>query len=122
MSDVEFRNWDTDKLKAALKAKLLTNGEAVGAYVERDARRRLFAITEPEWGQGYRRHVVGRLLTHSVEEEPNGVVIKVGVEASPDSRHHGYYIETGSREAPAHPFLRPAVFENRRVIVGLLAQ
>jgi hypothetical protein len=115
-----IKNWNTAKLKASVKARLMGNGRGVGTYVERDARRRLLAITEPEWGAGYRRHVVGNLLTHTVEEKPNEVVIAVGVAASPKGKHHGFYIEIGSREAPAHPFLRPAVFENGRVIVGLL--
>jgi hypothetical protein len=32
----------------------------------------------------------------------------------------GFYIETGSTTAPAHPWLRPALLTNLRNIVALL--
>lgn len=117
---VKFKNWNPEKVKRMVKDRLLENGEDVGSYVEGDARRRLLAINDPEWGAGYRRYVVGRLLTHTVEEKANSVDISVGVAASSDSKHHGFYIEVGSHSAPAHPFLRPAVFQNGRVIVRML--
>jgi hypothetical protein len=36
-------------------------------------------------------------------------------------RHHGFFIEFGSSTAAAHPWLRPAVFENAKKIVSLLS-
>lgn len=117
---VKFKNWKPEKVKEMIKVNLKKNGDDAGAYVEADARRRLLAITDPDWGAGYRRFVVGRLLTHLVEEMPNSVDILVGVAVSSDSRHHGFYIETGTARRPAHPFLRPAVFNNGRIIVRLI--
>jgi len=117
-----IRNWKPEKIITAVANQVAANGDAVGSYVERDARRRLLAIRDPEWGEKYRRFVVGRLLTHEIERKRREVVIAIGVKATAESRHHGFYIETGSSTAPAHPWLRPAVFNNARTIVGLLSQ
>lgn len=114
-------NWTPDKFKAELVQQLVANGEIVGKFVEEDARRRLLDIQEPEWGAAYRSEVVARLLTHTVERDGNQVVITVGVAEGSGGRHHGFYIELGSSTAPAHPFIRPAVFENGGKIVALLS-
>lgn len=120
MTKVKFTKWQPEVVKRDLTVELLDNGEIVGKFVEKDARRRLMAIRDPEWGLAYRQKLVARLLTNLVYRGLNEVVIAVGVKKSKDSRHHGFYIELGSRTAPAHPFLRPAVFENGRKIVALL--
>lgn len=128
-----IKNWNTRKLKAEVLDKLVANGEIAGDFVEKDARRRLLGIQEPPWGAGYRRKIVASLLTHTVERKPNEVAITIGVKRSESSFRHGFFIELGSSGAhgwyydlrgktvPAHPFLRPAVFENARKIVALLA-
>lgn len=112
--------WTPQKWKAELVKQLEANGEIVGKFVETDARRRLVAIDDPDWGAGYRQQVVARLLTNVVEKKGNEVVVTVGVAEGSGGRHHGFYIELGSSTAPAHPFLRPAVFENGGQIVALL--
>jgi hypothetical protein len=113
-------NWEPGKFKAELVKQLVANGEIAGKFVEEEARRRLLDIQDPEWGAGYRAEVVARLLTSTVEQDGNEVVITVGVAEGSGGRHHGFYIELGSSTAPAHPFLRPAVFENGPQIVALL--
>lgn len=113
--------WTPDKFKEQLLTDLVANAEIVGKFVETDARRRLEAIEDPDWGAAYRREIVGRLLRYQVERENRAVVIYVGVAPGADGRHHGFYIEVGSRTAPAQPYLRPAVFENATRIVALLA-
>ena len=113
--------WKADEFKKKLSGDLAANAEIVGKFVETDARRRLLAINDPKWGAKYRSQVVARLLTYEVETKPKEVIIKVGVRASGSGRHHGFFIEFGSRTAPAHPFLRPAVFENAAKIVALLS-
>lgn len=113
--------WEPDKFKAELLKQLEENGDLMGQFVEDDARRRLWNITEPEWGAGYRGVVVAELLTHTVERKENEVVITVGVATSSKSSHHGFYIEMGSSRFPAQPFIRPAVFENGGKIVALLS-
>lgn len=113
--------WTPEPVKQAALAELTANAEIVGKFVETDARRRLLAITEPEWGAGYRQEIVARLLRYEVETSRREVIIRVGVAPGSSGRHHGFYIEMGSSTAPAHPFLRPAVFENAARIVALLA-
>jgi len=114
--------WHPEKVRQAAVAELERNGATVGKFVESEARRRLYAITDPEWGERYRRMIVGRLLTFVVTRAADGkaVVITVGVAAGPKGRHHGFWIEVGTRRQPAHPYLRPAVFDNAREIVALL--
>ena len=120
-------SWRPEAVKQAAMAELESNGAIVGKFVETEARRRLTAIAEPEWGEKYRRLIVGRLLTFVVTREPKAVVITVGVAAGPKGQHHGFWIEVGTRGRPghpgypAHPYLRPAVFDNAREIVALLA-
>lgn len=112
--------WTPENFKREVVKGLVSNGEIVGEFVEADARRRLLNINDPPWGAGYRREIVARLLRNEVEEGRNEVVIRVGVATGAEGRHHGFYIEVGSSTAPAHPFLRPAVFENGARIVALL--
>lgn len=115
-----IKSWTPEKVKKEVVDNLVANGEIVGEFVETDARRRLMEITDPEWGAGYRQKLVARLLMNVVERKANEVVTSVGVAQTKDSKHHGFYIELGSATAPAHPFLRPAVFENAAKIVALL--
>lgn len=112
--------WHAPDVRKTVIDELAENGEIVGKFVETDARRRLLAITEPEWGAKYRSQLVARLLTYEVEKLPKEVVIRIGVRATSKESHHGFYIELGSKTAPAHPFLRPAVYMNARQIVALL--
>lgn len=115
------KEWQPEKFKAAVVAELEKNAGEAGQFVVDNARQRLQAIRDPEWGTGYRRNVVASLLRFEVERRPNEVIILVGVARSPDSRHHGFYIELGSSTAPAQPYLRPAVFQNAAKIVFLLS-
>ena len=118
--------WQAEAFKKRLMADLVANARLAGKFVEEDARRRVLAIPDPEWGAGHRSYVA-RLLTSVVEQESKAVVIKVGLppgrktKSGQVTRHLGFYIEMGSRTAPAHPFLRPAVFQNGAKIVALLA-
>lgn len=113
--------WKATEFKKKLSGDLAANAEIVGKYCETDARRRLLAINDPKWGAKYRTQVVARLLTYEVKASPKEVIINIGVRATSSGRHHGYFIEFGSRTAPAHPFLRPAVRENAAKIVSLLS-
>jgi len=116
-----WTRWTPEKVLRAVTEEVTSNAEIVGKFVETDARRRLLAITDPDWGERYRRLIVGRLLTYVVDRDRKSVVIAVGVRRGPSGTHHGYWIEVGSKTAAAHPFLRPAVLENGRKVVALLA-
>lgn len=113
--------WHPERVRAAVLDELQANAEIAGKFVETEARRRLQVITEPAWGEKYRRLIVGRKLTFVVDREPKAMVITVGVAGGEKGRYYGFYIETGTRRQAAHPYLRPAVFDNRREIVALLA-
>lgn len=126
-------DWNPKKFKQALTAELLANAEIVGKFVETDARRRLLALPDLAGdvrvingvrylgrGATYRRYVAS-LMGNEVEADSRGVTIRVGVRPGRGGSHHGLYIEMGSRTNSPSPFLRPAVFENARKIVALLA-
>ena len=117
--------WNPTEFKKRLISELVENGEIVGKFVENDARRRLQAVMDPDWGKGHRNYV-SRLLTNVVETESNAVVIKIGLppgkitKEGKQTRHLGFYIEMGDAHHAAHPYLRPAVFMNAARIVALL--
>lgn len=111
--------WTPEKFKKELVAQLATNGQGVGEFVRRDARSRLAGIPDPEWGSGYRRMVAG-LIGYEITSSMREVVVEVGVRGG-YSRWHGYYIEVGTSRQPAHPWLRPAVFNNLPQIRRLFA-
>jgi HK97 gp10 family phage protein len=112
--------WHPEQLKKKILSDLAGNGEVVGKFLEGEARRRLMGITDPEWGEAYRGYVAN-LISSDSAIDGNGLLIRVGVGRGRSGSHHGLYIEFGSKTAAAHPFLRPAVFDNAAKIVGLLA-
>lgn len=116
-----IKDWDPELIIQLAFDKMEANADDAGQFVVDEARRRLQAIQEPEWGAGYRRGVVANLLAYEVDRlGDEELTIWVGVESSDESSHHGFYIELGSSKFPAHPFLRPAIFENGNKILGLL--
>lgn len=133
MTKAIWRSWHPERLKRRVLEDLVANGETAGKFVETEARQRLLAIRDPEWGAGYRRYIANYMLTSLVERERNAVVIWIGVRKGPKGQQHGLWIELGTAMIPphgdkpgrpghpAHPYLRPAVFQNARAIVQLLA-
>lgn len=98
------------------------NGDDMAGFIVSDARRRLQAIEEPKYGRKYRRIIVAGLLGYNINSSGMITIIDVGVGQSTSSKRHGLYIELGTKTDPAHPFLRPAVFENKHNIVELLTR
>jgi hypothetical protein len=111
--------WTPERYKKRLRAELADRGQIVGEFVRRDARSRLSGIQDPDWGAGYRRFVAG-LVSYEIESGPREVTVIVGVRGGYSS-YHGYYIEIGTRMRAAAPWLRPAVFNNMRQIVGIIS-
>lgn len=132
MSGVIWKSWKPEAVRARVVEELAANGEIVGKFVETEARRRLLAIGEPEWGKGYRKMLADYYLTSLVERKAKEVTIWVGMRTGPKGQQHGLWIELGTATIPrqgnrpgrpghpAHPYLRPAVFDNGREIVQLL--
>ena len=123
-TNVTFKRWTPENVKKQVIAKLLGNAPQTGKFIEDDARRRLDAIRTPDTKRdvNYRNYLSKWILTHAVEKQgEDGFVIAIGMRIGKDGqRHHGFYIETGSSTAPAHPFLRPAVTQNARDIILML--
>lgn len=126
-----IKNWNTKKLKTHILDQLERNAEVTGYFLQRSARARLYAIQDPQWGQGYRRRILANLIVHEIERKNNGIVLTLGVLASPmlagykslnDSRHFGFYIEMGSRRYAAQPYLRPTVFGNPKKITDMMTE
>jgi hypothetical protein len=119
-----IRNWKPDKLKAVVKARLMSNSDQVGKFMEGEARRRLDSIGSPDTkrDKNYRAYLSRSLLGYMKENGANFVQVSVGMgigNRGTGVYYHGFFIETGSSTAPAHPFLRPAVFSNANTIIQL---
>lgn len=112
--------WRQAELIEEVAAFVEGNMETAAKVVEVDARRRLLKISEPEWGAAYRKLLALYRLTSIVER--TGMTVEAGIGMPPGKKgsSYGFYIETGSRTAPAHPWLRPALLNNLHTILGLL--
>lgn len=110
--------WTPEAFKRELLKQVASNGEVVGQFVKSEAQANIRAITDPDWGRQYRGYVASR-IGYTIEIRPREVVITVGVRIG-YNRWHGFYIETGTARRAAHPFLRPAVFDNRQRITALI--
>lgn len=112
--------WRQADVIEEIAADVEANMEIAAKAVEADARRNLLKIGAPEWGLGYRKVLALYRLTSFVERSARAVEAGIGLPGG-KAGHDGFYIETGSRTAPAHPWLRPALLHNLRHIVRLLA-
>jgi len=111
--------WNAADVIAETRAEVSSSIMTAGKIVEVDARSRLLSIGDPDWGSGYRRMLALFRLTSVFSEEAREVAVSVGMPGG-KAGHDGYYIETGSSTAPAHPWLRPALLGNLRQIVALV--
>ena len=111
--------WNADAVVSEITAAVVANMETAAQVVETDARRRLMAIADPEWGTAYRRSLAMWGLTSVVVVGQREIEAGVGLPGG-KAGHDGFYIEVGSRTAPAQPWLRPALATNLRRIVALI--
>jgi hypothetical protein len=116
-----IQEWRQAAVIEAVATEVKSNMEIATKVVEVDARRRLLAIREPEFGQGYRRVLALYRLTSVVRQTGNEVLGAVGIPPGEKGGDYGFWIETGSRTAPAHPWLRPALLTNLRSILQILS-
>lgn len=115
-----------DAVEAEVEAALRDGAE----LVKLDARRNLLRVREPEFGRRYRMRLAlyeltsvcvkrkGRLIAFWVGIPKRFVTGKKGTTEKAQS--YGYYIEVGTRRFPAHPWLRPALINNKDAIKALL--
>jgi len=112
--------WNPRAVFDAVAAQVTKNMETAAKAVELDARHRLLRVREPEFGIKYRLVLALYRLTSGVQQEGAGIEARIGIPRGRKGGDYGFWIETGSRTAPAHPWLRPALLANLRVILQLL--
>jgi len=131
MKNVTWEKWNPEGVVKTVQGDLVENMELACKFVEQKARSNLRAIVEPEWGRRYRHRILARRLTSEVRVTKKMVVGAIGIrsEAGKDS---GLWIELGTATIPphgkkkgrpghpAHPYLRPALFNHRNEILSLL--
>jgi len=112
--------WNQRRVVAAVKAEVVANMEIAATVVEVDARRRLLAIAEPEFGRAYRRVLALYRLISRVIVGENAVEGQIGIPPGKEGGDYGFWIEVGSQTYAAQPWLRPALMDNLKDIVQLL--
>jgi len=112
--------WNQRKVVEAVKAEVAANMEIAATVVEVDARRRLLAIVEPEFGRGYRRVLALYRLISKVVVGENAIEGQIGIPPGKEGGDYGFWIETGSHTYAAQPWLRPALMDNLKDILRLL--
>lgn len=112
--------WRQDEVVGEVTAELEAKMETAAKVVEVAARRNLLAISEPDWGSAYRAMLANYKLSSFVVRSDKEIEAGIGLPGG-KAGHDGWYIETGSTTAPAHPWLRPALLHNLRKITQLLS-
>jgi len=120
MSRSGVTQWKQAELIEAVKAQVTRGMEDAAKLVEVDARHRLLRIRQPDFGQGYRRVLALYRLKSSVKSEARAVEARIGIPPGEKGGDYGFFIEVGSRTAPAHPWLRPALLENLKDVLRLV--
>lgn len=115
-----IRQWRQQQVIEEIAQEVEGNMATAGKVVEVDARHRLLRIRQPDFGIAYRRVLALYRLTSYVERV--GMVIRamIGIPRGEKGGDYGFWIETGSRTAPAQPWLRPALTGNLKDILRLL--
>lgn len=113
--------WRQREVVEEIAGYVQENMQTAAKVVEVDARRRMLKIKDPEWGTKYRKLLALYRLTSIVERQGLVITGAIGLPPGKKGSSYGFYIETGSRTAPAHPWLRPALLTNLRSILSLLS-
>jgi hypothetical protein len=113
--------WRAREVTAQIAEQVAEDMATAGKMVEVDARRRLLAIREPEFGQGYRRVLALYRLISFVMRELSTITAYIGIPPGEEGSDYGFWIEVGSRTAPANPWLRPALLTNLKNVMNLLS-
>lgn len=113
--------WNQREVIEAIAVEVASNMETAAKVVEVDARRRLLGIKEPERGRPYRRVLALYRLTSMVVRDGLEIDGLIGIPPGAKGGDYGFWIEKGSRTAPAQPWLLPALLTNLKAIMGMLA-
>ena len=110
MSKIVWKDWNPQRVKAAVAGQVAQNMEtacvfAVGRAKELAPHRTGLTIEETDF---------------AVEIGARGNVIEGIIGVKKGKAFYAFFQEIGTRFMAAHPFLRPAVFNNAREIVRLI--
>lgn len=110
VSKIDFGNWESDKRKvlARIAGRVVQNMDVACQMVAEDARARV-PKGRPE---------LVEYIDYTVTAQGNLVEGRVGVKKK---GYWGLFVELGTSKMAAHPFLRPAVQENKDKIVKMIA-
>ena len=109
-SKIVWKDWNPGKVKATITGRAEENVEKACQFVEEQARNNI-------------RSRSGRLanaIGHVVYRDGDDVIGVVGMRRRFKAAFYGYFLEVGTRKMAAHPFLRPAVFNNARQIMKII--
>jgi HK97 gp10 family phage protein len=110
MSDIVWKDWNPQKVKASIAGQVAQNMEVACLFVADKAK-----------GLAPRRG--GRLISEidiAVEVSAQGNVVEGRVGVKRGKAFYARFVELGTRKMAARPFLRPAVFNNARDIVRII--
>ena len=118
---VRWKDWNVKRVKKAVAKETAQNMAIACKFVEGEARENLMQIQTPRSGRAYRQKVLAPRIMYEIEVGDDFVEGRVGIARGKRQEYHGaFYIEIGTKKIPAHPWLRPAMFNNARDIVRLL--
>ena len=120
MSRSGIVRWNQREVVNAIASHVQENMEEAAKLVETDARHRFLRIREPEFGLKYRRYLALYRLTSVVGRDGNAVEAAIGITKGKKGGDYGFWIEVGSKTAPAHPWLRPALMTNLRDVMRII--
>ena len=111
-SGIVWKDWNPGKVKATISARLEDNMEEACLFVEEQARKNIHSRS----GQ------LAKAIDHKIIVSDDVVEGIVYVRHGFWRTHIARFLEFGTRKMRAHPFLRPAVFNNvrqiRRILTG----
>jgi HK97 gp10 family phage protein len=111
MSKIRWKDWNPQRVKANIAGRVAENMEVACQFVIGQARERV----------PVRRGVTKAEIAFTIEIGAKGNVVEGIVGVKRGKAFYAKFLEFGTRKMPARPFLRPAVFENAREIVRIIA-
>lgn len=119
MSGVTWKDWNPQRVKAHIAGTIVQNMEVACKFVEGQARSNARSAFTSRTGKTVRD------ISHEISSEVgafgNAIEGRVGVLKGKGKAWYAFFLEFGTRKMRARPFLRPAVFNNAREIVRIIA-
>ena len=104
-----IKTWNKRKLIGEISGRVTQNMELAAEFAAQQAK----SLAPVRTGK-LRDSIVGVVETRAHGEGVEGIV---GVKAE---KFYARFVELGTRKSPAHPFLRPAVFDHAKEIVRII--